>query len=211
MDKSESESSKSGHKGQHTLFIGSKKALIGGIIAGSIAFGGQWMVGQIYSGWEARKLLEAVISSALYFGGSVVTASATILALMLTMLGLTKQTDSDFDAVFFKRTERIGFLTTITLIGGVLLLLFLSVPLQESNDVPGNWYKIIYYILIGYIAVLAGLVVGVVLMLYNSIRSLIDVVRPNLDEKVDEVEEREEKESEAEKERIDETAKEKKE
>ncbi len=175
-------------KAEHTIFIGSKKALIGGILSGTVALVGQWLVGQVYSGWEARKLLESVISSALYFGGSIVTASATILALMLTMLGLTKQSSGEFDVLFFKRIERIGLLSTISLISAVLLLLFLSIPLQESNDVPSSWYQVIYYILTIFIAILAGLVVSIVLMLFNSIKSLIDVVRPTLDEDVEEVE-----------------------
>lgn len=151
-----------------------------------IALSAQWLVGQIYSGWEARRLLEAVISSALFFGSSIVTGAATILALMLTMLGLTKSWDDDFDALFFKRIERIGLVATISLILGVLLLLFLSIPIQESDDVPSSWFTTIYYILISYIAVLSGLIVGVVLMLFNAITSLIDVVRPSMDEEMEE-------------------------
>ena len=197
---------KSDHKGEHTLFVGTKKALIGGILAGATAFIGQWLVGNIYSGWEARKLLEAVTSSALYFSSSIVTAAATIIALMLTMLGLTRDSDSEFDSIFFKRIQRIALISTITLISGVLLLLFLSVPVQESNEVPSSWYTVIYYILIGAIALLSGLIVAVVLMLYNAVTSLIDTVRPSMDEDVEDAEEREEDETEAEKDRIDEQA-----
>jgi hypothetical protein len=187
-------STKKREEGQSSLFFGSKKALIGGIIAGSIALGGQWLVGQIYSGWEARRLLESVISSALFFGSSIVTAAATILALMLTMLGLTHQSESEFDPVFYKRIERISLLSTISLVGGVLLLQFLSIPLQESDEVPAYWYKIIYYILIVSIAGLAGLVVGIVLMLFNSIRSLIKVISPNIEEEVDDARDEQEEE-----------------
>lgn len=205
-DHKKSEPSPKHHKGEHSLFVGSKKALIGGILAGSIALVGQWLVGQVYSGWEARKLLEPFTSSALYLGGSVVTASATILALMLTMLSLTKQASGEFDAIFFKRIERIGLLSTICLIGGVLLLLFLSVPLQESNEVPGSWYTVIYYVLITFTACLSGLIVGVVLMLFNAIGSLIDVVKPSMDEDYDDAKDRESKESDEEKKQINKEA-----
>ncbi|CAN5492112.1 hypothetical protein BH18ACI1_BH18ACI1_23460 [soil metagenome] len=195
------------HKNEHILFFGSKKALYGGLLAGAIALGGQWLVGQVYNGYEARQLLEAVASSSLYLGSSIVTASATIIALMLTMLSLTSQSDSDFGAVFFKRIQQIARLSTIALSAGILLLLFLSVPLQESDKVPANWFKIIYYVLITFVAGLSGLAVGIVLMLLNSINSLIEVVRPSTDEEVEEAknrEDREEEESEQEKERIDE-------
>lgn len=198
-----SKPSKTKHKGEHTLFVGSRNSLIGGFLAGAIALSGQWLVGQVYSGWEARQLLESVISSALYFGSATVTGSATILALMLTMLGLTNNTDGEFDSIFFKRIERIGLLSTITLIAGVLLMLFLSVPVQESKDVPASWYKIIYYVLISYIAILSGLIVGVVLMLFNAIRSLIAVVKPTADEDEKAAEEREETKISEEKEEID--------
>ena len=182
---------------RHSIFVGSRTALVGGVIAGAIALGGQWMVGQVYTGWEARRLLQTVIPSALFFASSIVTGSATVLALMLTMLSLTRHSSGDFDALFFKRVERIGLLATVALIGGVLLLLFLSVPVQEADEVPSHWFRTIYYVLIAYIALLSGLTVGIVLMLFNAIKSLIDVVRPALDEEVEEVEEVEEEREEA--------------
>lgn len=203
-DKSHSEPSKSEHQGEHSLFLGSKKAVLGGLIAGVVALIGQYLVGQVYSGWEARRLLESVMSSALYFSSSVVTAAATILALMLTMLGLTSNAATEFDSIFYKRIQRIGLLTTICLIAGILLLLFLSIPVQESDQVPPSWFKIIYYVLISFISGLSGLVVGIVLMLLNSINGLIKVVSPSADEDEENAEEREDQESEEEKEEIDE-------
>lgn len=205
-NKSDSSLSKSEHKGEHILFFGSKYALVGGIIAGSIALAGQWMVGQVYSGWQAHKLLESVISAGLYFGGAIVTGSATILALMLTMLGVTRQTNSEFDAIFFKRIERIGKLSTISFIAGVLLLLFLSVPVQKSDEVPTSWYTAIYYILTSFIAILSGLIVTIVLMLFNAIESVINTLKPDVDEEVEDAKDREEKETEEEKEQIDDSA-----
>lgn len=173
------------HKGKNTLFIGGKKALLGGLLAAGIALGGQWMIGQIYSGYEARKLLESMSEAAHYLGSAVVTASATILALMLTMLSLSNQADKEFDTIFYGRIKRIGVLTTVSLIGGILLLLFLSVPFQEADGVPGHWYTTIYYIMISFLAVLSGLLVAIVLMLLNAMTSLIDVVRPSVNKDED--------------------------
>lgn len=199
---SDGKPTKSEHKGEHTLFFGSKKALVGGVLAGSIAFGGQWIVGQVYSGYEARQLLEAVASSSLYLGGSIVTASATIIALMLTMISLSKQSNSEFDAIFFKRIQKIGQLSAIALISGILLLLFLSIPLQESDQVPAYYFKPIYYILIVFVALLSGLMVSIILMLLNAINSLINIVSPSFEDDVEEAKEREEQESESEKEQV---------
>jgi len=171
---------KSGDKQEKAaLFSGDLWALFGGALAACIALVGQWFIGRIYSGYEARNLLEAMNGSALWLGGSVVTASATILALMLTMLSLSDQSKIDFDKVFFRRIEQIGVMTTITLASGILLLLFLSVPFQESKNVPNQSFTVIYYILIVSTALLAGLLISIVLMLLNAIRSLIQGVRPD--------------------------------
>lgn len=112
---SESDPTKTEHKGEHTLFLGSTKAFYGGLLAAAVALGGQWFVGQIYSGHKARELVEAVASAALYLGSSIVTAAATIIALMLTMLSMTKQADDEFDSIFFKQIQRIALLSTIAL------------------------------------------------------------------------------------------------
>ena len=168
----------SNQQGEQTLFVGAKRALIGGLLAAGVAAGGQWFVGQVYSGTEARNLLEAMLPSARSVGSAVVTAAGTILALMLTMLSLTNQARSSFDRVFYQRVERIGLLSTIALAMGTLLLLFLSIPIQESQQVPSSWYSYVYYVVIALTASLSGLLVAIVLMLYNAMTSLIQVLRP---------------------------------
>lgn len=162
-----------------TFFIESKRALLGGLLAAAIALFGQWIIGQVYGGYEARKFLEAMSSAAHYLGSSVVTASATILALMLTLISLVNQADKTFERSFFKRVERIGFLATIELIGGILLLLCLSIPFSESDEVPSAWFTGIYYVLMAFLAILSGLLVTIVLMLLNTITSTIDAIRPS--------------------------------
>ena len=168
--------------GKSNLYTGGRRALIGGVLAASVALVGQWMVGRVYSGYEALQLLEGLNSAALFLGSSVVTASATILALMLTLLSLTDQTDSDFDIDFYHRIKRIGLMATVAFSGGMILLLFLSVPIKESDNVPSRWFTIIYYILVTFSAVLSGLLVSLVLMLFNAVTSLIDVVRPSVND-----------------------------
>lgn len=180
-------------RGESNLFVGSHRAIYGGVIAGGIALGGQWLLGSIYSGYEARQFLESMSSSARYFGSAVVTASATILALMLTILSLTAQSDDDFDKVFFLRIERIGKLATTALIGGIILLLLLSIPLKEADNVPGSWFMVMYYVLMTFLAVLAGLLISIVLMLQNAMGSLISIIRPSAEKEEKEVEKEEEK------------------
>lgn len=165
--------------GRGGVYTGGRRAYFGGFLAAALALAGQWFLGQGYGGYEAVKLIQSMTSPFLFLGSSIVTASATIMALMLTLLSFINQTDTEFDNSFFKRIERIGFLATVALSGGVLFLLFLSMPIQESEQVPTNWFEIIYYVLISFSAVLSGLLVTIILMLFNAITSLIYVVRPS--------------------------------
>lgn len=160
------------------MMIGSRRALYGGILTAGVTLAGQWLLGNIYGAYEGRHLLGSMTNSALYFGSAVVTAAATILALMLTILSLTSQADDDFSQVFYLRVQRIGKLAAISLIGGILLLLFLNIPIKDSDEIPGSWFTTIYYTLMTFLALLAGLIVTIVLMLLNAITSLIDTIRP---------------------------------
>jgi hypothetical protein len=165
---------------EHILFIGAKRALVGGLLAAGVAVFGQLLVGQIYSGTEARQLMDAMVPSARAAGTGVVSATATIMALMLTMLSLSRHATSRLESVFFKRVERIGLLCTVALISGSLLLLILSVPLEESQNVPQTWFTIMYYALIVLTAAVVAMLVAIVLMLYNAMESLIHVLRPDM-------------------------------
>jgi hypothetical protein len=183
-DKSETDTEQKGKdtassrrkESEHLLFIGAKRALIGGLIAGGVVLGGQFLVGRIYSGTEARRLMEAVVPSSRAVGTGVVGASATILALMLTMLSMSQSVTSRLGAIFYERVERIGLLSTIAMVSGVILLLMLNIPLQESKQLPSSWYTIVYYALIAVTAGVSGMLVAIVLMLYNAMQSLIKVL-----------------------------------
>lgn len=176
MDEASKEQSQ---EGERILFVGAKRALIGGLLAGGTAIAGQLVVGQIYGGTEARRFLEAMIPSSRYVGSGVITASATILALMLTMLSLSRHATSSLESEFFKRVEQIGLLSTIGLIGSVLLLLLLSMPIEESQQLPSSWYTFVYYFFVALTAGVAGTLVTIVLMLYNALKTIITVLSPD--------------------------------
>ena len=79
--------------------------------------------------------------------------------------------------------------------GGIILLLFLSIPVKEADNVPSYWFTIIYYVLMTFLAALAGILIAIVLMLENAISSLLKVISPSAEEEEDKVEkEQEEKE-----------------
>ena len=167
--------------GEKVLFSGNNWSLIGGVAAVVFALSGNLLVGQIYSGFEARRFIEAMLPTTQTLTFASITASSTILALMLTLISFTRKLENEFDMFFYRRIKRIGLLSCVALITSILLLLFLSVPLQESDKVPLNWYRIIYYVIISLSALISGLVVTIVLMLFNAISGLIDVVCPDAD------------------------------
>ncbi len=166
-------------QGEETLFVSDRLALFGGIAVGVAALVGQMLVGFVYNGFEAHDLLQALIPPAQSFGGAVVQASATILALMLTLLSLSRREIDDLEPGFFHRIDRVAELSSITLAAAILLLLLFSIPLQQSKTLPVNWFQIIYYVLVVVTAAIAGLVVMIVIMLYTAIKSIVQAVRPD--------------------------------
>lgn len=161
-----------------SLFVGGRYAAIGALLAIGVALGGHFLIGRVYSGGEAAQLIGAVIPSARSLASSVITATGSILSLMLTLLGLTNEANSKFDSHFYKRIQQIGLLSTISLATAILLLLALSLPLQQADNVPSDYYRLIYYLLIAISSILSGLLVAVVLMLYNALQSILKVVSP---------------------------------
>lgn len=137
--------------------------------------------GQIYSKAEALDLLEGLQNASLYFGSATATASATILALMLTLLSMTSQVDTQFDRSTYSGIRLIGLISTMTFVGSMLLLLSLSFPVGEFEKVPTQWFRALYYILSALNGFLAGLMIVGVLVLFETISLLINKIAPERD------------------------------
>lgn len=165
-------------KDERVLYVDVKLAAVGGVLAAIVALAGTVAVGQV-GGAEARVILEAVLPSIRFLSSGVMAAAATIMALMLTLLSLSYNTNSTLKPGHYARVQQIAFIDSIVLIAAVLLLLFISIPLEQSGEVSENWYTTIYYVLLVLSAALGGALISVVLMLYGAIRDLIRVVEPD--------------------------------
>ncbi len=159
-----------------------KRAVIGGSLAFVVTLAGAWTVGQA-SGAEARALLEASLSTARTFCGDVTLALGNILALMLTLLGLSAATDIDLRWSHYLRIKQIAWITTVALIAAVLIYLLLNVPLEQSeeaaqNTSPSAWFSALYYATLALSSLLGGALIAVALMLYHTVRDLIYVLGP---------------------------------
>lgn len=155
--------------------------LAGGITAALLAVGSRFLIGTVYSDADAVQLIEALSRSGLYLGAAIATASATILALMLTLLGFTRRLDEDFDRTVYRRINRVGFLSTISLCCALLLLLFLTLPVGEFTELPDRWFPWMYNILITFTGVLTGLLITTVLLLYTTLRHVTASITPSED------------------------------
>lgn len=160
------------------LFVGSKRALVGGLLTGTIAVGAQLVVGLVYSDTQALQLLDSLIEAARSLTMGIVTASATILALMLTILSISSTADHQLQSSFYRRVRNIARFNTIALVASTLMLLLFNFPIEEGQSLPPNWFRIVYYGLVAALAGITGLFVGTVLMLFETVEGIINIYQP---------------------------------
>ena len=148
-------------------------ASLGGLAAAVVGFGALAIVGTA-SSVEARRLLESVLPTVRFAASAYVAGGATILALMLTLITFSISHDQEFRSTHFRRIREIAVLTTASIVGSVLLLIFLSFPIDQA-DVQRSWYLPVYYIVLLGGAVTGGVFISVILMLYYAVSGMLDL------------------------------------
>jgi len=156
-----------------------KGAAVGGLVTASFLFVVIIGVGQIHS-FQARGLIEAVLPTARFLGSTVIGAAVTVLALLLTLIGLSLNTKEQFSSRLYDRAIRITRMAVVCIIMGVGVLLAVSVPIAEVEGISGL-YAALYYGLSAAIAVLGGLVTTMGLMIGSTLRGLIGAAHPDGD------------------------------
>lgn len=154
--------------------------LVSGLIL-LIGLGARFAIGNIYSEAEATKLIGALSQTGLYLGSAIAGAAATTLALMLTLLGLTRQAESDFDPNVYRSISQVAWLSTVSLVGAVILLLLLVMPVGEFEKMPDGWYKVMYELIFAQTVIVCALLVATVVRLFLAIRHVIAQVTPGDD------------------------------
>jgi hypothetical protein len=152
-------------------------SLVGGGVAALFVAGGLLLVGQVYSHIEAQQRIEAMTPAMQMLGFATTTATGTILALMLTMLGLLHESELNFKHGFYDGITRIAMLSTIDFIASVLLLSLVGIPFGEADGVPALWLTVLYYVLIFANAGISGLLVAISLMLFDTIKTMIETLK----------------------------------
>lgn len=154
-----------------------RHAFYGGLVTALVMAGIVVFVGAA-GGAQARHLLEATLPTTRFLCSSVMTAAATTLALMLTMLSVSASVDARLKEEHYRRIRQIALVDVVAFVGATVLLVTLVIPFGEDIEVPSAWYTGIYYVVTLLSALLGGVLVAVMIMLYTAVRDLIGVIQP---------------------------------
>lgn len=152
-------------------------ALIGGVFSALLMGAISFAVGGL-SGYEAQALLESAMPTTRFLCSAVMTASATTLALMLTLLSMSLGSEAALRGSHYERIRQIAFVDVVAFIGATVLLVAHIVPVGESGGIPMGWYDAIFYGAAVIAALLGGVLVAVMLLLYAAVRDLITTFGP---------------------------------
>ncbi len=152
-----------------------KRAMLGGVISLVAIFTGATLLGEL-SGYEAKELIRNSIAGLNTLCNTIALASATILALLLTLISLSAGSGSKLKSEYYKNVLQIAKLDTAVFIAAVTTFLIFNLPITESESVPANWFSWIYYSSLAISSILSAALIVVVLMLYNTVVNIIKIV-----------------------------------
>ncbi|CAM3478682.1 hypothetical protein [Aequorivita lipolytica] len=157
------------------FFTKHKRSLYGGLATTIFAGLGAFLLGDI-SGYEAKSLITSSLDGINMLCNTIVLASATILALLLTLLGISSGTDSQFKKAHYEQVLTIAKFDTILFVGALMLFQLFNIPIAESDSLPTSWFAYIYWSTLFFSSVLSGLMVTVILLLYSTVINIIAIV-----------------------------------
>lgn len=152
-----------------------KRALFGGLATMVCVGLGALLLGNI-SGYEAKELISASLPGLNMLCNTIVLASASILALLLTLLALSSSSESKIKKEYYESVLELAKFDTILFICALILFQLFNIPITESEEVPLSWFGWLYWISLGTSSILSGMMVGVILMLYGTISNIISIV-----------------------------------
>lgn len=156
-----------------------RRAIFVVVIAAVFAFLGTFSVGYVGEA-KGYQLLEAIKPTTRFLCFAAISAPATILALMMTALSIGQGWHYGFRPEHFDRIRQIAVLSTLSIAVSVFGLLFLNIPVQESEAFE-RWYAAIYYSVIILTSIIGGMLIAIVVLLHNAIVALITAVDPHVD------------------------------
>ena len=144
-------------------------------------YGARSAIGRVYSAAEAVDLLNALSRAGLYLGSAIATASATIIALMLTLVGMIRRMDEDFDHSAYRDVAMVGRLSATTLLVSLFLLMAFALPIGEFDELPPAWFKNVYDGLFAGTVLMVGLSAATVVLIYTTLVRVMIKITPGKD------------------------------
>ena len=160
---------------KQNFFTANKKPLLGGVAAAAFTGLGAFLLGDI-SGYEAKSLITSSLSGINMLCNTIVLASATILALLLTLLGISTGTDSKIKKEHYRQVLSIAKFDTVLFVGALILFQLFNIPITESENLPTSWFAYIYWATLFFSSILSGFMVSVILLLYTTVTDIISIV-----------------------------------
>ena len=161
--------------GMKKFIQNNKKSIFGGAVATLLTGLGVFLLGRL-SGYEAIQLLESSHNGLNMLCNTLILASATILTLLLTLLGISSSTESKLKNDHYYQVMDIAKLDTILLVGALIMFQLLNIPITAAENVPINWYSNIYWLSLIFSSVLSGMMITLVVMLYTTLINIINIV-----------------------------------
>lgn len=144
----------------------------------AVGFSARNAIGSVYSAAEAIVLLDALSRAGLYLASAIATGSATIMALMLTLIGMIRRMNEDFDSQAYRNIELIARLATANLLISLLLLMAFVFPVGEFEDLPNKWFDTLYDALFAACVVDISLAAAMVVLIFTTTRRVISKITP---------------------------------
>ncbi|NVD45559.1 hypothetical protein [Qipengyuania atrilutea] len=144
----------------------------------AIGYGARWAIGDIYSSAEATDLIQALSRAGLYLASAIVTAAATTLALMLTLIGMLKRMESEFNEQTYRDVDLIALLASFTMASGLAVLLAFTLPVGEFDTLPPRWYIYLYEGMFAATVLTVAMFAATVAILYRTVRRVIKRMTP---------------------------------
>ncbi|MGA8855513.1 MAG: hypothetical protein WB492_15180 [Christiangramia sp.] len=162
------------------FFRENRKAIYGGIVATLFTGLGVFLLGQV-SGYEAKQLITSSHEGLNMLCNTIILASATILTLLLTLLGISTGSKSKLKSDHYHQVLDIAKLDTVLLVGALIMFQLFNIPIIEADNVPLSWYSTVYWTSLTSSSILSGMMITVVLMLYTTLKNIIHIVGLNND------------------------------
>jgi len=141
---------------------------------------GVYSVGKLSNG-EALTLVRAMLPSTRFLCAAVITATSTILTLILTLISFSNRSEKQISGTYYDQIRLIAKLACTAFIASVVLLLIVNLPLEKAPEKLSVWLWVVYYFLLSYSSLLGGILIATILVLYQAATNIILVVHPDTD------------------------------